>query len=66
MDVSVGKRLRGSEIAVTFLEEAQIFLSSDMSRPALGPNQTPNQCQYEIIYRGQSGRSLKVTAVIYI
>ena len=61
----LGERQQGTTIAVTFPQEAHISLSSDMSRPALGSNQTPNQCQYETTYRGQSGRSLKLTTLMY-
>jgi hypothetical protein len=53
----VGKWLQGTEIAVTFPEEAQIFLSSEMCRPALGPTRLQINVNKRLLIEGKAAEA---------
>jgi hypothetical protein len=53
----LGKRLHGTEMAVTFPEEARIFLSSEMSRPALCPTRLQINVNTRLFMEGKAAEA---------
>lgn len=51
---ALGKGLQGTEIALPFPEEAEIFLSSEMSRPVVGPTRLQINVNTRLLIEGKA------------